>query len=88
MLVIIFSKKGFFCPSKQKWFVEPFKTIPENRPDGQLMMEQLNYEWSQSFHIEFEFNWTKTTGVWESIFHVTGKGFQNELSRIAKLYVF
>ena len=35
-------------------------------------MEQLNYEWSQSFHIEFEFNWTKTTNGWESILQITG----------------
>ena len=40
------------------------------------MMEQLHYEWSQSFHIEFEFNWTKTTPKWESIFQVTGNGFE------------
>ena len=71
--IFVFSKNSFFCPSKQKWNAGvPYKTIPEDRPAGKYMMEQLNYEWSQSFHIEFEFNWTKTTHNWEAIFHVTG----------------
>ena len=64
---IFFSKNSFFCPSKQKWYAGIlYKTIPEDRPGGKYMMEQLNYEWSQSFHIEFE------TNNWEAIFHVTG----------------
>ena len=69
-----FSKYSFFCRNNKKWFAGPYKTLPEDRPGGKYMMEQLSYEWSQSFHIEFEFNWTKTTHNWEAILQITGQG--------------
>ena len=87
LILLIFSKNSFFCPSQQKWFAGPYKTIPEERPGGKYMLEQLDYEWSQSFHIEFEFNWTEPSPHWQAVFHVTGPT-QNNDHRVPTIYQY
>ena len=38
------------------------------------MVEKPLENWGNSFHIEFEFLWTKTVHPWENIFMVDGLG--------------
>ena len=40
------------------------------------MVEKPLENWGNSFHIEFEFLWTKTVHPWENIFMVDGLGSQ------------
>ena len=72
MLKSIFSKYSAFC--KNKWFYNPYKflTIPENRENGQYMIQEPLEEWGNSFHIEFEFLWTSTVHAWEDFFMIDG----------------
>jgi len=66
------SKNSIYC--KNKWYKLPYQfiSIPEDRSNGQYMVEKPLENWGNSFHIEFEFLWTNPVHPWENIFMVDG----------------